>query len=183
MAKKFKLLLLDTNIILELFRHGLWAHLIERCDVHLARSVLDEARFYETDDGLRHDIDLQPDVLNKKISVFDLVPSDLVQFRDRFDPIYFEKLDLGETESLAYLLTLSGECWLCSADKIVYRVLGNLHEGDRGVSLEELLQQTGLARSLPPHFSKSYREQWTAKGAEEGLRDQGFKRPGAPGKP
>jgi hypothetical protein len=40
-------------------------------------------------------------------------------FRAQFAPVYFEKLDPGETESVAYLLGQSEEYRICSADKIV----------------------------------------------------------------
>jgi hypothetical protein len=183
MAKKFKLLLLDANIVIELFRSSLWDHVIERCDVHLSRIVLDEAQFYETDDGQRNDIELEPYIATKKITVFEMTPSDLSQFRGRFDLTYFEKLDPGETESLAYLLSHAGECTLCSADGIVYRLLGNLNLSDRGISLEELLKQIGLGRSLLSQFSQDFRKYWTAKGAQESIRDLGLKKLKPPGKP
>lgn len=45
--KKFRLLLLDADVVIELFRLGLWDGIVERCDVHLARIVVeDEAQFY-----------------------------------------------------------------------------------------------------------------------------------------
>jgi hypothetical protein len=83
--------------------------------------------------------------------------------------VYFEKLDPGETESLAYLLRQSDECWICSADKIVYRVLGNLGRSEQGVSLEEVLNEVGLGRKLSGGFTRAYREEWTRKGFQEGL--------------
>ena len=38
MAKKFSLLLPDANVVIHLFKLGIWERLIERCDVHPART-------------------------------------------------------------------------------------------------------------------------------------------------
>jgi hypothetical protein len=96
-------------------------------------------------------------------------------FLGQFDPVYLEKLDPGEAESLAYLLGESDECRLCSADKIVYRVLGGLRRPDQGVSLDEVLEQIGLGRKLENEFTKAYREEWTKKGFQESLTGIGLR--------
>lgn len=173
--KKFRLLLLDANIVIEISRHGLWDQIIARCEIHLARTVVDEAHFYFDANDDQQPIDLMPHINASGITVFDLKPSDLAGLRAQFDAGYFEKLDPGETESLAYLLAQGEECQICSADKIVYRVLGNMHRADQGVSLEEVLTQIGLGRKLGREFSREYREQWTQKGFQEGLGGMGMK--------
>ena len=175
--KKFSLLLLDANVVIHLFKLGIWEALVAQCDVHLSRTVAEhEAHFYETEDGERHDFDLEPYIADSRISVIDVAPSDLIAFKNSFGPAYFEKLDPGEAESLAFLMDLDTECWLCSADKIVYRILGALGRAEAGISLEEVLQQIGLSRQLPRQFTKPYREQWTAKGFQEGLWGTAFKK-------
>ena len=175
--KKFRLLLLDANVVIEISRQGLWDQTIARCDIHLARTVLDEAQFYDDDQGGRHYIDLTSYISAESIAVFDLTPSQMDGFRARFDPVYFEKLDPGETESLAYLLDQSDECMICSADKIVYRVLGCLNRPDQGVSLDEVLGQIGLGRKLGREFTKAYKEEWIKKGFQEGLTGIGIRPP------
>jgi hypothetical protein len=176
-VKKFRLLLLDANIVIEISRHGLWDQIIARCDIHLARTVVDEAHFYPDANGDQQPIDLTTHINANAITVFDLKPSDLAGLRAQFDAGYFEKLDPGETESLAYLLQQGEACQICSADKIVYRVLGNMHRAEQGVSLEEVLNQIGLGRKLGREFSREYREQWTQKGFQEGLGGMGAKAP------
>jgi hypothetical protein len=165
--KKFRLLLLDANVVIELFRQGIWERLIEACNVHLAHTVTTEAHFYEDDLGARHDFDLGQWSRAGKITVFDVMPSELTTFRAQFDPTYFEKLDPGETESLAYLVNSKDTCLVCSADAIVYRVLGNLNRGEQGIAVEEILQKTGLGRQLSWRFTKAFRETWTRKGFQE----------------
>ena len=174
MAKKFSLLLLDANVVIHLFKLGIWQRLIELCDVHLAGTVVAEAQFYEDNEGERHYIDLSGDIDSGAISTFDILPSQLQAFRALFDPGYFERLDPGETESLVYLLNQPKDALLCSADKIVYRVLGNLHLGEAGISLEEVLKQIGLGRALPREFTREYRLEWTLRGSSERIQGIGL---------
>jgi len=176
MMKKFHLLLLDANIVIRLFGFGIWEKVIEPCDVHLARSVAEhEAQFWEDEHGGRHDIDLRPHMQDGRVTVFDVAPSELAAFRSEFDLTYLERLDLGEAESLAYLMNAAEQYLICSADSIVYRVLGNLNRGDQGISLEEVLQQIGLGRRVSRQFSKAFRETWTKKGSQECIRGTGWK--------
>jgi len=106
---------------------------------------------------------------------FDIRPSELSAFRALFDPSYLEKLDDGETESLSFLINSPERFLISSADKIVFRILGNLKRSEQGISLEEILQGVGLGINLPRQFTKLYREEWTQKGFAEGLGGFGYK--------
>lgn len=173
--KRLSLLLLDANVVIYLFELGIWEKVVSLCDIHLARTVIDEARFYEDDQGVTHPFDLSGHVDSKAIAAFDVLPSQMDAFFDKFDPVYLEKLDAGEAESLAYLLTASDEMLICSADAIVFCVLGNLDRSAQGISLDEVLQRIGQGRRLRSWFGKPFRDKWTAKGVEERLRGFGTK--------
>ena len=168
--EKFRLLLLDANIIIEISRHGLFRQVIRLCEVHLAQTVINEAQFFDDENGNRQPIDLTELISTAAVTVFSLVPSELAELRSKFSPAYFEKLDPGETESLAYLFRQPEESRICSADKIVFRVLGASGSAEQGISLEEVLEEIGLARKLSREFTQQYREQWTKKGFQEGLQ-------------
>jgi hypothetical protein len=175
-VKKFRLLLLDADVVIDLFALGIWDSVLERCEVYLAGTILQEAHFYVDEHEVRQDFDLKTYAVAGKLTVFDVVPSELAAFKRRFDPQYLEKLDPGETESLAYLLNqMAQDFRLCSADKIVYRVLGALRLREKGISLEEVLEAIGYGRQLPRHLTKAYREQWTTKGFVEGLSGVGLR--------
>jgi len=176
--KKFSLLLLDANVVIEISRHDLWNKVTDRCQVHLASTVCDEAQFFDDENGERQYIDLGSFIDNRTITQFSLTPSQLDGFRAKFSPVYFDKLDPGETESLTYLLGQSQECQICSADKIVYRILGCMNRSEQGVSLEEVLEQIGLGRKLDREFTRAYREEWTRKGFHEGFTGLGLLDPG-----
>jgi hypothetical protein len=175
--KKSSLLLLDANVVIEIARQGLWDQITARCDIRLSQTVLDESQFYNDDQGERHYIDLTPYISSQRITLFDLTPSQLGGFLAQFGPVYLEKLDPGEAESLAYLLDQPDDCMICSADKIVYRVLGCLSRSEQGVSLEEVLGQLGLSRRLDRKFTKAYKDEWTGKGFQEGLTGLGTRSP------
>ena len=178
---RLRLLILDANIIIHLQRAEIWSQFLDRCEVIVSRTVLDEAHFYEDDHGQRLQIDLNPDIQSGKVTVIDVTPANVKQFRDRFDPLYFQSLDDGEAESLAFLVAATPEHRICSADKIVFKVLSHLGMDDRGVSLEEILAVVGLGRALPWAYTKKYREEYSRKGQQDLMMGIGLKKP-APGK-
>lgn len=175
MMKKFRLLLLDTNIVVELFRQGIWETFIDRCEVHLAQTVVDETKFYENENGCRHEIDLDSWRNVGSITVFEMPLDQLTAFVRQFDGLYIDSLEAGEAESLAWLFESQDKYLICSADKIVYRILGNCNRGDQGVSLEVILNRIGLGRKLARQYGEEYHKEWTTKGAIQGF--QGLGRP------
>jgi len=170
-------LLLDANIVIYLFKCGAWQPLVARTKLQLARTVVAEARFYLDDSGARVEIDLDSYVKSGAIEIVDVALAELREFFALFEPSYAEKLDAGEAESLAYLLAAPLEMRICSADAIVFRVLGNLDRGEQGASLEEVLKDAGLARKLPTQFGRKFRMDYNARGVAERLQGRGGKQP------
>lgn len=166
---RFRLLLLDANVVIYLFQLGLWDRVVECCDVHLAETVVEESDFYDSVDGVRHRIDLTEYIRSRAISVFE-VPVERVQaFCDEFSSCYKVDIDPGEAESLAHLLD-SGESYkICSADHIVFQVLGSRYRSGQGISLEEVLQDVGLSRPLRYIFTKAYRQKRARDGFSDGF--------------
>ncbi|HNQ24299.1 MAG TPA: hypothetical protein PKK06_14525 [Phycisphaerae bacterium] len=172
--KKLRFLLLDANVVIQLFQLGLWKHFVNKCDVLLTKTVAEEAQFYFDADG-QHAIDLTDNINSKRIQVVDVPPGDVLRFRDRFSPVYAERLDPGEADCLTYLLASADPCMVCSGDAIVFRTLARLDLAERGLSLEEALGQIGFGRRLPDHFTKRFREAWTRQGQEERIRGIGLR--------
>src|SRR5881296_584952 len=100
MTKRFGLLLLDANIVIALFQRGLWRQVLERCEIHLAQTVVDESQFFQGEEALE-EIDLRPWIETGAIRVIDVPLARIDAFRRRFSSTYLEQLDPGETESLA----------------------------------------------------------------------------------
>jgi len=171
MAKKFRLLLLDANIVIKLFAMGLWDQFLERCDVHLSRTIADvEAHFFEDDEGQRHDFDLSSYEASGAVTVFDVTLAQDAELTRHFGQAYLDRFDPGEREALAHLVTSPDPYLICAADSIVFKVLGFLNRGEQGVSLEEILEKTGCARRMEWQFSKAFREKYTQDGFADKLQ-------------
>ncbi len=168
-----RLILLDANIVLELFRLGIWKQVTERCDIVLAETVVTESEFYDTDDG-REYIDWDAVKAAGSVRIESLSANDIKKYCDQFGPGYYEKLDPGEAEALS-ILAQDSESMICSADKIVWRVLGNTNATERGISLEEILQASGLTKPLQRRFTQAFREEWNKKGGVDRFMGLGDK--------
>lgn len=167
---KFKLLLLDANVVIHLFKLGLWDTIVERCDVHLSAVVIGEAGFWEDENEMPHSIDLNPYIDSGAVTKFEVPLEQIMAFCADFSKTYKGDLDDGEAESLTYLLGSTDEYAICSADHIVFQVLGSHYRSSQGISLEEVLQAVGLSRQLPYWFTKAYREKLTRSGFADGLQ-------------
>jgi hypothetical protein len=167
-----RLILLDTNVVLRLFELEIWESVTKRFRIVLTETVVEESQFFMRD-GERIDIDWAAIRAAGSVEVRQVSLKQLEQFRAQFDATYLERFDPGETEAMT-LLKSERDSSICSADAIVWRVLGNTGDGERGVSLEELLQQAGLSKPLPEQFSRAFRDKWTRKGVSE--RFMGFGR-------
>lgn len=174
--KKLRFLLLDANIIIKLHELGLWGQVLDRCDVIVSQTIVDHEAKYYRDATTDHLIDLASDIAAKRISVVEVDTASVKAFLDRFDPVYFGEMDPGETESLAYLISSKDPCLICSSDAIVFRILGCLGLVEQGLSLETILQQVGLGRSLTYQFTERFREHWTKRGQQDGMRGIGLKK-------
>lgn len=169
-----RLILLDANVVIHLFELDLWRQVVARSQIVIAQTVVDEAHFFERD-GERFPIEWDALIREGSVEIRGLAASEVQAYCNKFDPTYYEKLDPGEAESLA-LLERDADSRICSGDKIVWRVLGNTNQADRGVSLEEILKQIGLTKGLPDRFSKRFREQWCKVGSQQHFMGQGDRR-------
>jgi hypothetical protein len=173
---KLNLLILDANVIIHLHDIGIWDSFIKTCDIHLPDTVVEEAAFFDDRDEARHYIDLSDDISAARINTFTVPLSELVEFKSQFDSLYFDQLDPGELEALAYLCKSQNDFLISSGDAIVYRVLGRLTKGDQGISLEEILTKIGLQQAgLPRQFTKQFRESLTQQGFQDLMAGRGLK--------
>lgn len=160
-----RLILLDTNVVLRLFELGIWESVTKRFRIVLTEAVVEESQFFIRD-GKRIDIDWAPILAAGTVEVRQVPLREIKRFKARFDATYLERFDPGETEAMT-LMQSERDSSICSADAIVWRVLGNTGDGERGISLEELLQQAGLPKPLPERFTRAFRDKWTRKGRSE----------------
>jgi hypothetical protein len=115
-------------------------------------------------------VNLEHDVKNGRILQPSLSVSELRIVRELSGPKFRGAWDEGELECVACLLHGKFGCSrLCSSDAVVFRFLGWIKQGDKGVSLEEVLGEFGgPQRKLLHRLTKQYRLFWTDRGFQEG---------------
>lgn len=175
--KKFQFLLLDAGPILKLFELGLWDKFIEKCDVTIPRTIVEnETVFFGTEDNKTFlEQGLSSYEKNGTVKIVDVPLSQIDTFYKKFDLTYQAGIHSGEKEALTFLFNASESYLLCSADKVVFKVLGLLGRSEQGISLEEILGQIGLHQKLEERFSKQFREKYTKIGQADAIQDKGLK--------
>jgi hypothetical protein len=171
--KKFPFLLLDAGPIIKLFSLGIWDSFIQKCDVTICRTVVNEAMWASQEfEDVR--IDIEQYEQQGLISIKDVDYSVVKNFYDKFNPLYRESIHDGEKETIAFLYN-SPENWLvCSADGVVFRILGFLGRAEQGISLEEILEQIGLSRKLEWKYTKKFRKRYTRIGQIDSIQNKGL---------
>jgi hypothetical protein len=171
--KKLRFLLLDTGPILKLFELGIWDTFIQRYDVSIARTVVEQALY--TPDGTQH-IDLTPYEEKGLIKVIEVDLPVVENFVNQLGAKYKSDIHAGEKETLAFLFGSSEDWLLCSADRTVFRVLGLFGKAEQGISLEEALAKIGLSQNLEWRFTKCFRLHYAKKGQIDSIQDQDLNR-------
>ena len=167
--KKYQLLLLDANVVIYLFEEGVWDKLLEKCDVHLERTIVQQSAWYDDHNGNRHNIDLSGYENSGAITVFEVDLDEVEVLTSMLTPSISEVLHIGETESLARMVTSTDKYQICSSDPAVYRALGALNMSEQSVSLEILLKGIGLSRQLVWPFSEDFRKKYLEYGFSSGF--------------
>jgi hypothetical protein len=159
-------LLLDANIVIELFSRGVWSRFLSKCEVTLTLKVVEEIQSE----------DLRPYIQAGRVLVVDVPPEVSRAFLDQFDPVYLGEMHDGETESLAFVAQHT-DYLLCSADHIVYKALGRLGLGEQGISLEIFLGRIGQRPkgNLPRQYTEQFRRNCTQEGEQDRIRGRGMR--------
>jgi hypothetical protein len=173
--KKLQFLLLDAGPIIKLFELGIWKAFIERYEVTITRTVIEQCIYTNQSEGLEYiDFPFEQAAGKGLIKIVDVPPSEVKSFDDKFKITPKYLMHPGEDETLAYFLRTTDEYAVCAADKVVFIVLGLIGKGEQGISLEELLNAIGLGRSLEWRFTKKFREKYTAAGRMDAAQGQGL---------
>ena len=168
--KKFQFLLLDAGPIIKLFELNLWETFIEKCNVTISRIVADEAKYARRDfTDVR--IDLNPYEEKGSINIIEVELPVVQKFYKKFNPLYQPIIHDGENETLAFLYDSPDNWLVCAADAAVFRVRGFLGKSECGISLEEILKQTGKSQSLEWKFTQKFRELYTHKGQIDAIQN------------
>lgn len=166
---KSKLVLLDAVVIIEAHRLGIWTHLMAQFKISVPGYILDnEVKFFKSKSGSQVTIDLAADLKANRIERLDADPSDFAGLYQKFNQVFVDGIDAGEKEALSLLN--SGrfpDHKFCTADGAAIKALSVIQLQSQGVSLEELLTQSGKKMSLKHNFCKDFYTKHVANGLLE----------------
>ncbi len=152
-----KLWLLDADVIIDLLSLGIFDSLVERHDIYVATIVIDEVKSYKKD-GVKQYIDFRAEYINtgriKEQSAYAAEIDE--QVLSNLPPIWQGTLNSGELESLA-ILKKNEDLIFCSCDAATIRALPFLDVSERGISVENLIKNSGLKQmSLEVKHTEEY---------------------------
>lgn len=172
-----KCVLLDANIVIESHKIGVWEKLIDRVEIVVSSIVAHkESLFYSELEGkIPEPINLKQLIQGGKLKEISATPEEMADFLNYFDRVFVFGLDDGEIESLA--LIKSGkvkDTLFCSSDGPAIQALSMIGHSDAGISMEMLLKQTGLQKSLECQFSDAFFKKHITKGSENFIQGVGI---------
>ena len=163
-----KLIILDANVIIELFSLGIFDALIGRYSIQLPKTIKDESLFHYDQYGVEVQINWEPYISSGRVQ--EVGASDK-EFGDLFKKLkddFYRGIDAGELEAIALICSQDNEdLYFCSGDLPALKVMAVLGKGGQAVSLEALLQKAGMSRTLKHQFSEKRKTQEIAKAFSE----------------
>ncbi len=169
-------LLLDANVVFEAHRRDVWKPLLQRVSIAVPSAVArDEARFYDSRTGMVQ-IHLPSLIADGKITEVAASVQQIESVVKFLTPAHASALGAGELEALAILHASEEGIFFCTADKLAIYSLVLMGFSERGVSLEEVLRQTGLTKAIGPQFTEAFFRQQIAIGREKRIRGEGLRR-------
>lgn len=150
-----RFLLLDTNVIIHAHELEIWQELTKRSEITVAGTVLrDESLYYyRPDTGAKVYLNLEDDLRAGRIREL-TVPADSPRELSATLPRTI-KLDAGELESLAGLARATEPYHFCTGDAPAVRVLVLLGRAEQGISMEKMLEKSGLRHKLDAQFTEA----------------------------
>lgn len=183
MPTRPRLFLLDANVVIELHRIGLWQRLTGCCQIIVPSIVAErEAQFWDSGEGVGKPIPLGDDLAAGRIAIREADAAAMKDTLDLFDPVMQQSLDAGELEALTILREWSQDPpSFSTADFKACEALCLLGLSHLAVSLEEVLERSGLTHRVRPHFSRSALQQVLRRARAAGVQRSGLA--GVEGKP
>lgn len=173
MPPKSKLVILDANVIITAHELGVWAHICNKYDVHVTKTVVkDEVRhFTSKKTSQKVSIDLKPQIENKTITEIEGDAQSLHRLFSKTKSLS-ETIDPGETEAIALLLDKKFEEFrFCTGDQTAIKIMSALSISHMGLSMEKLLTDVGISKNgLHPSYSeKAFKSRVT-----DGFREKSY---------
>lgn len=152
---KFKLLMLDANVIIDAHIHNFWGDLTSRYQIYVPSIILREVKYYNDLQKRMHTIDLRSMVKNQTIVEIEATPEEIAKLLSCATERFKETVHTGELEALAILKSRKEpEIKFCTGDKAAIKALSAIGLGALGISLEEVLGNIGQEKRLPKEAYK-----------------------------
>jgi len=167
--------LLDTCAVIGFLEMHVWGRIIKAHEIYVPSSVIRETKYYP-EGGRKVEIDLTRYSRTGSIKEIS-ISSDMVRsVLSRFDPVLGPSLGIGELEAIAALVhsKVSPETRICTADKAGVKALALLLLVDRGISIEEVLDISGLRRPVKYAYSRKAFEKARQEGVEMLVQGRGL---------
>ncbi len=170
MTKKSKQILTDTVVIINAHENGYWESLCNANHIAVPATIIENEAFYFQSD--RGKVGMNPSewVKNGKVTRIEADLEDFQSLQSKLNPDILASLDDGELEAIAILLSKrSKETRFTTADRAAIKALGVLGLSYQGISVEELLKNSGINHkgNFHQHFKKKWFQQILAEGLSE----------------
>lgn len=164
-----KLVILDANVIIELFKKGLFVSVIGRYHLHIPETIKAECIYYFDDEGNKHAIDLDQYLTNTKMTIVSADASQYVKLTCTLKEDFYRSIDDGEKEALALIHSSEDdEMMFCSGDLPAIKALGVIGRSSQAISLEALLVGIGIRNTnLKANYTQKVLEREAGKAYQE----------------
>lgn len=133
-----KLIILDANVILELFRLDLFNTVLGRYKIKIPTTIKNECIYYLDQGGNEIYIDWIPFIENKKIEEVSAQSSHFLELAEIFKEDFYRGIDPGELEAIAIINNSEDEdLFFCSGDLPSLKAMGVLGKSNQVLSLKK----------------------------------------------
>lgn len=176
MNRRPRLLLLDAGAVFAALRFDAWDALVTSYEVVVPSTVVRiEAVFYITQPGERIELDLRAEVAQGRIREAEMSAADIGTIKGRFTPEFRERLDEGELEALAYLVSHpEEETRFVSGDGPAIQAVAMLDPDCRVLALAEALERCGWSKPLPHQFGPEFLKRHMSDGSIRRIQGRGL---------
>ncbi len=146
-----KLLLLDADVVIDLYTLGLFGKMLKAYDICLTRIVFEEAKYFKKD-GAKMDIAI------KDVTIINDIDLESLRKVQREAKEAMLGIDPGESTSIAYLIQTEGITF-CSCDRAAIKLISYIELEKKSTSLEKALRSAGYhGKNLyPRHLEKTFK--------------------------
>ncbi len=141
------LILLDANVIIELYRLGVWSQILVQCKVFTTDYIAHNESLFYSVSNTHVPIEIDKYIDNGDLTIIEATAEDIGALESVFSDDFLESIHDGEKEALALIAAgKHQDSIFCTADGPAIKALVMLNKGQNGISLEELLARNGFEK-------------------------------------